>query len=138
MGLAAWWKRRYPFAVTNTMKLNLLLLAGAAVALAGCQSKPDWNNGPYARYGFTYDYVLSPIADLSVEDAQAVLATPGGLSGQMLLLPDPATSYRSVAPSTSGSTAKNGSQMAPTAPVSVPAPQPKLSSSAPPPTSAPQ
>ena len=51
--------------------------AVAAIAMCGCASSPsDFNDGPYARYGFTYDFGLSPIAPLSTDDAEAVLALP--------------------------------------------------------------
>jgi len=58
-------------------KLTLSTAAmAAAIAFCGCASQSDFNNGPYARYGFTYDYPLSPIAPLSTDDAKVVLALP--------------------------------------------------------------
>jgi hypothetical protein len=63
------------------MKPKLFVCAAAvAVAVCGCASQQtvDWNNGPYAEYGFTYDFVLSPVAALSTEDAEAVMAVPSG------------------------------------------------------------
>jgi len=59
------------------MKPKMIFLAAtAALGLCGCASESDFNSGPYAKYGFTYDFPLSPIAPLSTDDAQAVLALP--------------------------------------------------------------
>jgi len=65
--------------ITMNPKL-FVCAAAAAVALCGCayHSTPDLNSGPYAEYGFNCDLVLSPVAALSTDDAQAVMAIPSG------------------------------------------------------------
>jgi hypothetical protein len=114
------------------MRPNLLLYAGAALLLAGCRSTPDWNNGPYAEYGFTYDLSLSPIACLSVEDAKTVLAIPSGYApwttapgtGQLITFNSMAISQQasrlSQAPQAGNSGPSNGAQT--TRPKPAPAP----------------
>ena len=67
-------------------KLLLCAVASAAV-LSGCavHSPYNWNNGPYAEYGFAYDYALSPLAPLSTDDARAVLAQPSGYGSAVFI-----------------------------------------------------
>lgn len=58
-------------------KLTLSAAAmAAALAFCGCASQSDFNNGPYAEFGYTYDFPYSPIAPLGTDDASAVLALP--------------------------------------------------------------